>query len=142
MKTDDLEILLIQEYKLKQSEYDKKRYLKIKEELKQKYIENRDDYREKQKNYYNNNKKRYKDYYIKNADRIKAYNRNYKLQKREANKDKINELQQNYYEVNKIKIIEKALEKVNCDCGCMISKINLLRHKKSPKHIKIMEMKN
>ena len=68
-KTGDLEIMLIEKYKKKQSEYDKKRYLKIKEKLKQKYIENRDVIREKQKEYYNNNKQKYKDYYIKNADR-------------------------------------------------------------------------
>lgn len=86
MKTEDLAKELIEKYKKKQSDYDRQRYLKIKEELKQKYIENRDEMRKKQKEYYNNNKDRYRQYYNNNIDRIKAYNRNYKLQKREANK--------------------------------------------------------
>ena len=72
---------------------------------------------------------------------------------REVNIDKMKETQQNYYNDNKVellkksklyreqnkdKINEKTLEKVKCDCGCEISKINLLRHQKSPKHIDLM----
>ena len=72
---------------------------------------------------------------------------------REVNKYKMKETQQNYYNDNKVellkksklyreqnkdKINEKTLEKVKCDCGCEISKINLLRHQKSPKHIDLM----
>ena len=83
MKTDDLEKELIDKYKKKQSEYDKKRYLKLKSKLQEKYINNRTEMREKQKTYYNNNKQRYKDYYIKNADKIKEYTRNYKKKKQE-----------------------------------------------------------
>ena len=83
MKTDNLENELIDKYKKKQSEYDKKRYLKRKELLQQKYIENRTEIRNRQKTYYNNNKQIYRQYYIKNADKIKEYNRNYKLQKKQ-----------------------------------------------------------
>ena len=34
---------------------------------------------------------------------------------------------------------EKNKEKVTCECGCIITKIQLTRHKKSNKHIKLME---
>ena len=60
---------------------------------------------------------------------------------REANRDKIKEQIQNYREANRDKINEKQREKVKCDCGCMISKIHLLRHQKSSKHINLMKSK-
>ena len=86
MKTNDLEKELIEKYKLKQKIYDRQRYEKQKELLQQKYINNRTEIREKQKNYYANNKNRYINYYNNNKERILAYNRAYKLQKKEANK--------------------------------------------------------
>ena len=58
----------------------------------------------------------------------------------EENVDKIIEKTSKFYVENKDKIIEKALEKVKCECGCIISKINLLRHQKTKNHIKIMEI--
>jgi len=94
MKTDDLEIMLIEKYKKKQSDYDRQRYLKNKELLQQKYIENRDKMRLYQNDYYINNKQRYKDYYIKNADRRIKYNRNYKLQKKQQLNTDNNQKQQ------------------------------------------------
>ena len=79
MKTEDFEIMLIEKYKKKQSEYDRQRYLKNKELLQQKYINNRTEIRNKQKEYYNNNKQKYKDYYNNNKDRRIEYSKNYKL---------------------------------------------------------------
>jgi len=74
-------------------------------------------------------------YYEKNKDNIKEKASKY----REINRDKY----KNYYEENKDKIIKKALEKVTCECGCMIVKNYLLRHQKSPKHINLMnQIKN
>jgi len=67
----------------------------------------------------------------------KAYDKKY----RDANRYKLNEKAQKYREANRDKINKKQNEKVKCECGCMSSKINLLRHKKTPKHIKLMEMK-
>ena len=58
-------------------------------------------------------------------------------QKQEQKKD----CDKKYHKSNRDKINEKALEKVKCECGCMCSKINLLRHKKSPKHINLMKSK-
>ncbi len=52
----------------------------------------------------------------------------------EANKDKILEYHQNYYEVNK----DRINKKVNCDCGCEVSRTNLLRHQKSKRHLNNM----
>jgi len=79
-----------------------------------------------------------KNYYEENKDKLKEKQQNYY----EANKDKMKENQQNYYQANKDKIKEnreankdKIKEKFNCECGCIISKANLLRHQKSRKHI-------
>ena len=99
----------------------------ITEEQKQKYYEeNKDKIKEQQQNYYEENK-----------DKIKEQQQNYYKE----NADKILEQKQNYRKANKDKINEKALEKVKCDCGCMISKIHLLRHQKSSKHINLMKSK-
>lgn len=43
-----------------------------------------------------------------------------------------------YYRKNREKILEKQNEKVLCPCGSQCSKINLLRHKQSKKHLDFM----
>ena len=43
-----------------------------------------------------------------------------------------------YYEKNKDIINEKKKEKITCECGCIITKIGLIRHKKSQKHINLV----
>ncbi len=73
---------------------------------------------------------RNQNYYEENKDKLKEYIQNYY----EANKDKILEYHQNYYEVNK----DRINEKVNCDCGCEVSRTNLLRHQKSKRHLNNM----
>ena len=71
-------------------------------------------------------------YYEENKEKLTEYHQNYYKE----NKEKITKYHQNYYEENK----DKCLEKVKCDCGCELSKINLIRHKKTPKHIKLIEI--
>jgi hypothetical protein len=108
------------------------------EEQKQNYYNENKEYHQK---YYEDNKnkilKYYQDHYEANKDKFLEYSQKYY----EENKDKFLEYSQKYYEENKDKIIEKQKVKVNCECGCMISKTNLSTHKKSPKHIKLMEIK-
>ena len=58
-----------------------------------------------------------------NKANIKIYNKEY----REKFKDKIKETSK-----------EKNKEKIICECGCEVTKINLKRHKKTPKHINLM----
>lgn len=69
--------------------------------------------------YYQNNKEKAKEYY-------------------QDNKVKILE----YYQTNKVKILEKKKEKTICECGINITKSNLSAHKKTKKHIKLMERYN
>ena len=68
----------------------------------------------------------------------------------EDNKDKILEKQKQdrinnpekfkeHYENNKEKILEKCKAKILCDCGCMVARRGIARHKKTLKHIKLTE---
>ena len=53
--------------------------------------------------------------------------------------DKNVDYYKNYYVENKNKIIKKALEKVNCECGLLVCNGSLIRHKKTQKHIKLIQ---
>jgi len=44
-----------------------------------------------------------------------------------------------YYEENKEKINNFRKEKVKCECGCLVTRKNLERHKKTEKHINLIE---
>jgi len=57
------------------------------------------------------------------------------------NKDKILEHHKQYNTVNKDKISEYQKQKVTCDCGCILTRTNLPKHKKTKKHLKLMENK-
>jgi hypothetical protein len=92
--------------------------------------------------YYEKNKDKFKEqhqkYYEENTDKFKEQHQKYY----QENKDKLIEYSKNYREENRDKINEKRKEKVKCECGCMLSKKNLSTHKKSPKHIKLMNNLN
>ena len=45
----------------------------------------------------------------------------------------------NYHKKNKILINEKRSQKITCECGSIVVKNQIARHKKTKKHIKFME---
>ena len=55
------------------------------------------------------------------------------------NKEKIIELKKEYYEINKEKINETRQANILCECGCLVNKSSILRHKRSQKHVEIMK---
>ncbi len=57
--------------------------------------------------------------------------------KKEWDEDNI-EKQKEYNKKNIEKIKEKRKEKIMCECGCEITKYNLITHKKSQKHIDLI----
>jgi ketosteroid isomerase-like protein len=75
-------------------------------------------------------KERMREYYkanrVKRLEQMKQYN--------EANKLEILEQKKQYYENNKYKILEKMKVKVTCDCGLVVNKCHLARHRSSKKH--------
>jgi hypothetical protein len=98
---------------------------------------------EKQYNteYYTDNKdkilEQHKQYYTENKDKLNKKSKQYYTE----NKDKHNEYNKQYYTDNKDKLLEQQKQKVKCECGCIIRKSDLSRHKKTKKHLKLMENK-
>jgi len=72
----------------------------------------------------------------------KEYDKQYNTEYRTENKDKIVENKKQYYADNKDKILEHMTQKITCECGCIVSRCNLSPHKKSKKHLKLMEKIN
>ncbi len=67
-----------------------------------------------------------KEYHENNKDKISEKKKEYY----EKNKDTIKE----YYEKNKDTISEKGKKLIQCECGSVLRKSDILRHKKSKKH--------
>jgi len=78
----------------------------------------------------------YKKYRKENKQKIKEFNREYK----EKNKERLREKNKKYYEDNREKIRKLQNEKIKCECGCLVTKINILRHKKTKKHLKLIRI--
>ena len=89
------------------------------------YQENKIEILEKNKEYYQENK-------IELLEKFKEY--------RQENHDKILKYEKEYREVNKEAIKEKQGQKVNCECGCIVSKSNMARHLKTPKHLDFLKI--
>lgn len=75
----------------------------------------------------------------------KEYRQNNKEKKNENdkeyykdNKEKMKENNKEYYKNNKNKVLEKMREKITCDCGCIICNTNINRHRKSQKHLDLI----
>lgn len=109
--------------------------LSIQEYKKQHYQLNKEKISERRKEYYINNKDKIveykKQYRQNNRDKLLEKNKQYY----QDNREKIAEKQKQNYENNRDKILEKRKEKITCECGSIVFKNNLSRHKKSKKHI-------
>ncbi len=77
-----------------------------------------------------------KQYYQDNKEYIINYQKEY----RDNNKEDINKKKAEYREKNKEEINKKKAEKITCECGTIISKQRLAKHKKTKKHIKELEI--
>ena len=58
---------------------------------------------------------------------------------REQNKEKVKEYGKKYKEDNKEKLKEERNKKITCECGCVVNKCCLTRHKKTKKHLLFLE---
>ena len=65
------------------------------------------------------------------AEKSKTYYQN--------NKEQLQENIKKYKEENKEKLKEERNKKITCECGCVVSKCCLTRHKKSKKHLLFLE---
>ena len=107
---------------------------KNKEYFKEYRMNNPEKIAEYNKKYRMNNPEKIKEWYEDNKDYIKDK----KNEWRENNKEKIKEYSKEYRMNNLEKLLEKSKEKITCECGCIITKTHIYRHKQTPKHLKNM----
>ena len=92
------------------------------EEAKEKRKANKEQINKQRKEHRQANKEQYK-------QRDKQY--------REANKEQCKQRDKKYYQANK----ERNREKVECECGCKITRDNIINHRKTKKHLNLMSNK-
>jgi len=106
----------------------------IAERRKQYYTEHKDEILERKKQYYTEHKEQIaeqtKQYYTEHKEQIAEHRKQWALE----NKDKIAEYMKQWALENKDKIAERDKQKITCDCGCVITKSNLPKHKRTKKH--------
>ena len=79
-------------------------------------------------------------YYIENNECVnKVIPTRTQAEWREANKEYLKDYNKEYREVNKEHIKVHNSEKITCQCGCEITRNVLSRHKKSKKHLDLVQ---
>ena len=91
------------------------------------YQENKEEINAKHKEYYQQNKEEIK-------DKARVYGNN--------NKEKITRYQKQYRQQHKEEIAEKAKVKITCECGSIINKWTINRHRKTKKHQELLKNLN
>jgi len=76
---------------------------------------------------------------IKNPIRSIEEKKEYEKKWVKNNPEKLKEIQKTYYEKVKNKLCEKRKEKIICECGCEVTKVNISIHRKSNRHKLLME---
>ena len=138
---DRVKIVLIEEYKCRnKEELVRKEYEYIQAKRLDKMCMNvcgTVDVDEYKRQYNQNNKEKLKiqasNYYLKNKELILQKNKEY----RNKHADKIKAKEKEWYHQNK----EIANQKVSCECGSIVSKSHIARHKTSTKHIQLLNNK-
>lgn len=77
------------------------------------------------------NKPKRTKYYTEHKQEIKEKTKGYYGD----NKERVSK----YYDDNKAHILERQNVKIECECGCKVSKVNLPAHKKSKKHLLLVK---
>ena len=83
-----------------------------------------------------------KEYHKQYTEQHKDEKKEYDKQYREQHKDERKEQKKQWYEEYKDEIREKRRQKVTCECGCLVSRHALYKHRKTKKHINFMEKLN
>ena len=65
-----------------------------------------------------------------------------KKEYRETHKEEIKVINKKYRETHEEEINEKRKKKFECECGCFIPNCYLSKHRKTPKHLKLVNNKN
>jgi hypothetical protein len=115
-------------------EYRKEFRKNHKEESKEYRENNKEEITAKMKIYRENNKEKIKEYRENNKEKLAEYKKEYC----EKNKEHIAEKMKKYRENNKEDIKLKRSEMITCECGSTVRKIQLAKHKRTKKHIDLM----
>ena len=106
---------------------------------KQYLIDNIDKVKERKKRYYRDNKdkiiEQVKQYCDDNKEQLSEYGKQYYRD----NKEQISEYKKRYWDDHKDKISEKRKQKVTCDCGSVVRKSEISRHRKTHKHLQYIQ---
>jgi hypothetical protein len=80
---------------------------------------------------------KFNEYYYRHREQKLEYQKKYNKERG----DKIKDYNKDYYAKQREKILEKARTKVICECGCEVQLFNMNCHKKTRKHLRLVEAK-
>ena len=90
-----------------------------------------------------------KEYYTDTQEHILAYAKNnkthlkeYSKEYRETHREQLKQTKHDYYENNKEEILSKSSKPFECECGAKFTEHHKVRHLRSTKHLKLMEIIN
>jgi uncharacterized protein YdaT len=89
-------------------------------------------------NYRETHKQEIAEYYQAHKQEILEYKAEY----RETHKQEITEQSAKYRETHKQEIAERKAEKIVCDCGSIVRRGHIARHKKTNKHLQLITEQN
>ncbi len=98
-------------------------------------IEHKEQKAEYDRHYRIEHREQIAEYAQLNSERISEYQKQYRIEHKEQRAEQ----QKQYYEQNKKRITERNKEKVICECGCVSTKIHLMRHKRTKIHQDLMK---
>jgi len=90
--------------------------------------------KEQKKQYFYRIRERKRKYYENNKEKLNKQKQENRITKIEINKQK----RAVKYIKNRENILKKKKVKIKCECGCIIRKSDIARHKKKPKHINLL----
>jgi len=85
--------------------------------------------------------KDHKNYRDKNREQLLIKEKEYRKQNKEKIAKYMKEYCLEYHDKHKDEIKQKMSEKITCECGCISTKLHLARHRRSIKHINLMNGK-
>jgi len=81
-------------------------------------------------------------FYYNNLEKERERARNVYEKYKHLHREKRNEKQKQIYQDNKEKYNAISAQKITCECGTIVRKGDIAKHKRTGKHIKLMENKN
>ena len=91
---------------------------------------NKEQIKERKKEYYQANKEKFKEYNQANKEHSQEYNQEYY----QANKEQIKEQIKEYQRANKERISAYKNQKIKCECGSIVCRSYIAKHKRTKKH--------